>query len=141
MYANDASEKEDLFQEILLNAWKGVKNYRGDAKFTTWLYRVALNTAITAHRKSVKRPLINSVASFIEDIPAADPVTDERVKVMYTAINQLDRIDKAIVLLHLDSYSHRDIAGIMGISVNNVAVKLNRIKTKLKETTLKISTI
>ena len=137
LYMDRHSEREDLFQEITLQAWKAYGNFRGDAKFSTWLYRVALNTAITFFRKEKNRPIIYStdiVPEQSEDI--FDPI-EEQVKAMYTAIGDLSKIDKAIVMLYLEDYSYNEIGDMMGITANNVAVKMNRIKVKLKEETQK----
>ncbi len=137
LYMDRHSEREDLFQEITLQAWKAYGNFRGDAKFSTWLYRVALNTAITFFRKDKNRPIIYStdiVPEQPEDI--FDPI-EEQVKAMYTAIGDLSKIDKAIVMLYLEDYSYNEIGDMMGITANNVAVKMNRIKVKLKEETQK----
>jgi RNA polymerase sigma factor (sigma-70 family) len=141
LYMDAHADREDLFQEITLQAWKAYGNFRGDAKFSTWLYRVALNTAITFFRKEKRQPDIFST----ETIPdfrsndAYDPI-EEQVKAMYAAIGDLSKIDKAIVMLYLEDYSYNDIGDMMGITANNVAVKMNRIKTKLKESTQKYMT-
>ena len=139
LYMDMHSEREDLFQEITLQAWKAYKNFRGDAKFSTWLYRVALNTAITYFRKEKRKPDIYST-DMVPDLAEenSDPV-EEQVKAMYAAIGNLSKIDKAIVMLYLEDYSYIEIGDMMGITANNVAVKMNRIKTKLKEETKKQS--
>lgn len=139
LYMDMHSEREDLFQEITLQAWKAYKNFRGDAKFSTWLYRVALNTAITYFRKEKRKPDIYST-DMVPDLAEenSDPV-EEQVKAMYAAIGNLSKIDKAIVMLYLEDYSYIEIGDMMGITANNVAVKMNRIKTKLKEETQKQS--
>lgn len=137
LYMDRHSDREDLFQEITLQAWKAYGSFRGDAKFSTWLYRVALNTAITFFRKEKKRPAIYTSDTLPEiNEEAYDPI-EEQVKAMYAAIGELSRIDKAIVMLYLEDYSYNEIGDMMGITANNVAVKMNRIKTKLKEQTQK----
>ena len=137
LYMDRHSDREDLFQEITLQAWKAYGNFRGDAKFSTWLYRVALNTAITFFRKEKKQPAVYSadiLPEVTEDV--YDPI-EEQIKAMYAAIGELSKIDKAIVMLYLEDYSYNEIGEMMGITANNVAVKMNRIKTKLKEQTQK----
>ncbi len=134
LYMDRHSEREDLFQEITLQAWKAFKGFRGDAKFSTWLYRVALNTAITFYRKEKRSPNIYSTdlvpdTGFIEEI---NPI-EAQLKAMYTAIGELSKIDKAIVMLYLEDYAYQEIGEMIGITANNVAVKMNRIKSKLKE--------
>lgn len=137
LYMDMHSDREDLFQEITLQAWKAYGNFRGDAKFSTWLYRVSLNTAITFFRKEKKKPIIYST-DMVPDIneDSYDPI-EEQVKAMYAAIGELSKIDKAIVMLYLEEYSYIEIGEMMGITANNVAVKMSRIKTKLKEETQK----
>jgi len=130
-------DREDLFQEITLQAWKTYASFRGDAQFSTWLYRVALNTAIGFFRKGKKQPIIQ--AAPIPDTPA-DPthhLVEEQVQAMYRAIGDLSAIDKALVMLYLEDYSYQDIATVLGITPNHVAVKMNRVKAKLKEQTQK----
>jgi RNA polymerase sigma-70 factor (ECF subfamily) len=134
----DGQDKKDLFQEIVLSAWKGFANFKGDAKFSTWLYRVALNTAITFYRKEKKQLKTAVYSSYYADALAdMPPREDEQLTAMYKAIAGLSAVDKALVMLYLEDYSYNDIGDIMGISSNNVAVKMNRIKIKLKESSKK----
>lgn len=138
LYMNWQEDKEDLFQEITLQAWKAFSQFRGEAKFSTWLYRVALNTAITFFRKDKK----NAFIATVQEVPELaiqsdrDPIED-KTKAMYKAIAELSKIDKAIVMLYLEDYSYAEISEIIGITANNIAVKMNRIKVKLREATLK----
>ncbi len=135
LYMDRHSDREDLFQEITLQAWKAYGSFRGDAKFSTWLYRVALNTAITFFRKEKRKPVIYSTDVVPEqEDDVVDPLA-EQVRVMYAAIGELSKIDKAIVMLYLEDYNYNEIGEMMGITANNVAVKMNRIKTRLKEET------
>jgi RNA polymerase sigma factor (sigma-70 family) len=137
LYMDRYSDREDLFQEVTLQAWKAYGNFRGDAKFSTWLYRVALNTAITFFRKEKRQPDIYSTDAVPEQREEESSPVEEQVKAMYEAIGELSKIDKAIVMLYLEDYSYNEIGDMMGITANNVAVKMNRIKTKLKESTQK----
>ena len=131
LYMPLQQDREDLFQEILLNAWRGIRNFRGDASFATWLYRVALNTAITFYRKGKRQPATTGWTPAVS-LAEAPPVADE-LNALYQAIGELSPIDKAIVMLYLEDYSYAEIGDIMGITANNTAVKMNRIKTKLRE--------
>ncbi len=133
LYMDLHSDREDLFQEITLQAWKAYGNFRGDAKFSTWLYRVALNTAITFFRKDKKKPDIYSTDIIPEKVEESTDPLEEQVKAMYAAIGELSKIDKALVMLYLEDYSYQEIGEMMGITANNVAVKMNRIKVKLTE--------
>ncbi|MES2003409.1 MAG: RNA polymerase sigma factor [Bacteroidota bacterium] len=137
LYMDSHADREDLFQEITLQAWKAYGNFRGDAKFSTWLYRVALNTAITFFRKEKRKPDIYSTDTIPDQTEDGYDPTEEQLKAMYTAIGLLSKIDKAVVMLYLEDYSYQEIGEMMGITANNVAVKMNRIKAKLKEETQK----
>ncbi len=136
LYMQSHADREDLFQEITLQAWKAYGNFRGDSKFSTWLYRVALNTAITFFRKEKKKIEIN-----VEVLPEVSEGSfdqiEEKTKAMYLAIAELSKIDKAIVILYLGDYNYNQISEVIGITQNNIAVKMNRIKLKLKEQTKK----
>jgi len=138
LYMDNEQDKKDLFQEIVLNAWKGFRNFKGEAKLSTWLYRVALNTAITFYRKEKRKV---ETAAFKEHYATTLSDTwfkeDEQLTAMHKAIADLSKIDKGLVMLYLEDYHYQDIGDIMGISPNHVAVKMNRIKTKLKETSKK----
>lgn len=135
LYMNRYSDREDLFQEITLQAWKAYGSFRGDARFSTWLYRVALNTAITFFRKEKRRPGLQLTDSLPEQADDTHDPVEEQLRAMYAAIGELSRIDKALIMLYLEDYSYNEIGEMMGITANNVAVKMNRIKTKLKEKT------
>lgn len=137
VYMDDAADRQDLFQEITLQAWKAIKNFRGDAQFSTWLYRVALNTAITFFKKEKQRSHTTLTENFPETTEHHNPV-EEQVQAMYKAIGGLSKIDKALVMLYLDDYSYKEMAGMLGITVTNVGAKMNRIKTKLRDETKKI---
>jgi len=137
LYMKNEQDKKDLFQEIVLSAWKGFANFKGDAKFSTWLYRVALNTAITFFRKEKKQLKTVYDDYYADALPDTQLPESEQLAAMHKAIAELSDIDKALVMLYLEDYNYNDISDIMGISANNVAVKMNRIKTKLKENSKK----
>ncbi|MBL7981809.1 MAG: sigma-70 family RNA polymerase sigma factor [Flavobacteriales bacterium] len=132
LYANDADERKDLEQEVLLQAWKGFPSFRGEAKFSTWLHRVALNTILTQKRRPrlVERgeALERSAAAVHDPAPAHDDA--ERLR---QALRQLPETDRALIALHLDGFNNGEVAGILGITANHVGVKLHRIKTRLTE--------
>ncbi len=132
VYVSNTAERQDVFQEVLLQAWKSIDNFKGNAKFSTWLYRVALNTAITFYRKEKKSPIVLIDETFTDQIDEQDATKIEQSQFLYAAIAALNNIDKALVLLYLEDYSYDEIGEIMGITANNVGVKMNRIKTKLK---------
>lgn len=130
LYANNEEEKRDLYQEILFQAWRGYASFRGDSKFSTWLYRISLNTLLTAQRKTNK---IEYHESLPEEgsIDHADTLKNENARLLRQEIRKLPEVDRAIITLHLDGYANPEIAEIMGISSNNATVKLHRIKNYL----------
>lgn len=137
LYASSSSGREDLFQEIVIQLWKAFPKFRGDAKFSTWLYRVALNTAISDLRKQ-NRTVELSFPEFIPRDMAETNETEEkeeRLKQMYGAISRLSEIDRAVVMLYLEDKSYEEMEEILGISQNNLRVKMNRIKEKLRQLT------
>jgi RNA polymerase sigma-70 factor, ECF subfamily len=136
IYVLDTTDREDLFQEITLQAWKSFPTFRGQSQFSTWLYRVALNTAISFRKKERKQQFLIS-AETLPDIAATYDFTEEQFAALHKAISSLSDIEKALILLYMENLSYNDIGEILGISANNVAVKMNRIKTKLKEQTKK----
>ncbi len=131
VYENAWADREDLFQEICLQLWKSYPNFREEAKFSTWMYRVALNTAISNIRKKKNGFALESLKE--HQMPAESTVDTENSKLLYNAISKLNRIDKAIILLWLEEKNYEEIATIMGTSKSNVSVKLVRIKRKLEE--------
>lgn len=135
LYMSREDTRADLFQEILLAAWKGFSGFRGDAKFSTWLYRVALNTAVTWYRKESRVAPTDSIDKLQDQPGAPGSAEEDKMQAMQRAIAALSPIDKALVSLYLDEFDYREIGEIMGITANNVAVKMNRIKSKLKQTT------
>lgn len=132
LYMDDKEQREDLFQEITLQAWKTFAHFRGDAKFGTWLYRVALNTAITYFKKEQKQASVVFTPSLPDATDTYEPA-EEQLQALYQAISSLSKIDKALVMLYLDDYNYQDIGEMLGITANNVAVKMNRIKIRLRE--------
>lgn len=132
VYANHSVDREDLFQEICLQLWRAYPNFRSEAKFSTWMYRVALNTAISNVRKNSRQPVFETLKGN-EKVAAEDTNDAEQVKLLYRGIAQLNHIDKAIILLWLEDKSYEEIAEVLGTSRGNIEVKLVRIRKKLKE--------
>ncbi len=128
-YTKTEADRQDLFQDIVLHAWKGYPNFRHDSKFSTWLYSVALHTALFLQRKKkpVSQPLMENIPD--QHLPYKDI---EQADEMYAAINSLNEIEKSIILLYLDGYSYEEMEKITGISNGTLRVKMNRIKQKLK---------
>ena len=135
VYGHEKEHKDDLFQEIVLQLWKSFPSFRNEARITTWMYRVALNTAISHFRKEIKRPERQALSKAEFQIPDLAYSTDENENLLLLnhAIQQLTKIEKAIVMLYLEEKSYQEISEIMGITYSNVGVKLNRIKIKLEK--------
>jgi RNA polymerase sigma-70 factor (ECF subfamily) len=132
LYSNDPSDREDLFQEICLQLWRSYDGFQGQSKFSTWLYRVSLNTAISYMRK--KANWLTFGLPVPEDrIPSERAEADEDSVMLTRAISKLNRIDRALILLWLEGETYSEIAQILGISESNVSVKLVRIKRRIKE--------
>ncbi len=138
VYANGHQEREDLFQEIVMQLWRSYASFREESSFATWAYRVALNTALFSRRKASARPSATALAAEGPDAPTVptgpDPTeTKEGVQLLYGCIHELRELDRAIVLLHLEGTAHAEIAEITGLAVGNVAVRILRIKKRLRE--------
>lgn len=134
IYTNDQDSHNDLFQEITIQLWKAYPKFRGEAKFSTWMYRVALNTAITLYRKkkrSIRTQDYDDVQFKIRT-EEYDDETEQYLKLMYNAIKELNDIDKALVFLYLEDKNYAEISYTLGITEVNARVKMNRVKTKLK---------
>lgn len=132
MFSKDEDEVNDLFQEVLINLWKGLQNFRGESDVRTWLYRISLNTCISCDRKKRKRKTIPLTMNIN---PFTDSDDDSRqVQQLNRRISQLGPFDRAIILLWLENMSYEEIGEIVGISTKNVSVRLFRIKEKLKKT-------
>lgn len=131
MYAKTKADQQDLFQESLYNAWKAFPNFRHDAKFSTWLYKVALNTALYSQRKN-KSAAMNVDLEFAMQSISEQGDYDQQ-KQLHQAIDVLNDIEKSIILLYMEELSYKEIGEITGFTENNIGVKLNRIKEKLKK--------
>ena len=135
LYTNSEVEHEDLFQEISIQLWRSYKRFEGKSKFSTWMYRVGLNTAITLYRKEKKRlntqPLNEQFTAIAQEEYNAQE--DEQLEWLYQKIKDFSEIDKALVLLYLEDKRYDEIAETLGISAGNARVKMNRIKERLKK--------
>jgi len=136
LYGKSEVDKKDLFQEITIQLWRAFPTYKGTAKFSTWMYRVALNTAITSFRKGKRRRQETGLSDDVSrklTYVEYDGQTEERLKVMYVAIDKLNPVEKALVFLYLEDKPYREISETLGISEVNARVKMNRIKEKLRK--------
>jgi len=135
IYCKSQADKDDLFQDITINLWKGLASFQGNSKLSTWIYRVSLNTAISRSQKSKRNPLFytEDISETKTDKYESEEDNDYQIKALYAGIDKLKPLDKAIVLLYLEERSYDEIADIMGISTKNVSVKLVRLKRKLEK--------
>lgn len=130
LYVDNQEDKKDLYQEVLLQAWKSYNNFQGKSKFSTWLYKVTLNTTLGFKRK--ERPIEELTQQKIEQQGGVEE-KKEKYEILYLLIKQLEEIDRMLMTLHLDGYNNPEISEITGMTVNNVAVKIHRLKTKIVE--------
>ncbi len=128
-YADANQSMNDLYQEVILNLWKAYPAFRGDSKISTWIYRISLNSCLTYFRRNKK--FLQETSLVIDILQLPD--NNEDIKELYRLINNLGKIEKALVLLYLDEKSYKEISEITGLTVTNVATKLSRIKDKLKK--------
>jgi RNA polymerase sigma factor (sigma-70 family) len=129
LYRDSPEDREDLFQEMIYQLWKSFSSFEGNARVSTWIYRVALNTALAGFRKR-SVPVIYT--DTFPDLPTPENTTSVQQDQLFAALKQLSDADKAIIALYLEGMSYQEIAGIIGIDENYVGVKLNRIKNRLK---------
>lgn len=134
IYSLDQEDRKDLWQEILFQLWRSYPTFNKKSSFSTWMYRVALNTALMHQRKRKRRWF--GVSSEYEDLQKVGNHSvhhDDEVRILYKCIHDLPHIERAIMLLKLEQKSYREIAAITGFSENNVSVRIVRIKEKLKQ--------
>ena len=132
MFSHDEEEVNDLFQETLINMWKGIDSFREESKISTWIYRVALNTCLLQERKKkkeVKKVPLTMNVNFFQD----DDANAAQVRMLHQRIGKLGLVDRALVMMWLEGMSYDEIGAVMGISAQNVGVKLFRIKEQLKK--------
>jgi RNA polymerase sigma-70 factor (ECF subfamily) len=134
MYMDNYDDQQDLFQEIVCQLWKSYETFRNESQFSTWMYRVAVNTAIVFLRKEKRKVDKYEIASEnIKDDEDDSHIKESQLEHFYKAVQKLEKIDKAIIFYQLEGFSHKEIGENLGISEGNARVKLNRAKEKLKE--------
>ncbi|WP_282179890.1 RNA polymerase sigma factor [Maribacter stanieri] len=133
IYTDNKEDQEDLFQEVVYQLWKYFDSFRNDAKITTWMYRVAMNTAITYIKRKKKRPDSVPIADvIIKQAEVKDDVIEERLRLLYRHLQSLNTLEKGLIFLLLEGKSYKEIAEITGLSASNVGTKISRVKKKLK---------
>ena len=130
-FSKNTEEVNDLYQEILINLWKGFEKFRGESSLKTWIWRVSLNTCNNQERK--KKSSVQTIPLSIDiDLYNDDDAQSKQIQMLYDRINRLDVFDRAIILLWLENMNYQDIADVVGISLSNVTTRLFRIKEQLK---------
>lgn len=130
MYGSDEEQRKDLYQECMVNVWQGLRNFKGNSKLSTWLYRACINTCITCYRRNQR----HSTAISLEEastLPSSDDLRVRNLEEMYRMISRLTSVEKAIIMMWLDEKSYDEISEITGMPRNTVASRLKRIKEKL----------
>lgn len=134
MYMDNPYDQQDLFQEIVCQLWKAYGTFKGESQFSTWMYRVAVNTSIVFLRKEKRKvDKYEIVSENIREEESDAAVKENQLAHFYRAVQQLDKIEKAIIFYQLEGFSHKEIGENLGISEGNARVKLNRTKEKLRE--------
>jgi RNA polymerase sigma-70 factor (ECF subfamily) len=138
-YERDPDEREDLFQEIIINIWKSLDKFEGRSEISTWIYRIAVNTSLIHVKKSAR---INKMHTGLDEKALNIPENEDRaekisfgiqIEKLYESINKLQEVDRLIISMVLDELSYKEIAEVTGMSVNNIGVKINRIKKELSK--------
>jgi RNA polymerase sigma factor (sigma-70 family) len=133
-YCSSPADREDLVAETIAALWRSYGRFDGRSSFATWMHRIAVNVAISFYRSETRkrRGFVAAGESVLERIPAPDAETDDRLDLVRELIGRLDPLDRALMLLYLEDYSHAEIASVLGISESNVGTKIGRIKERLK---------
>jgi RNA polymerase sigma-70 factor (ECF subfamily) len=133
VYTDNLHDRQDLYQEIVYQLWKGYDSFLGKAKFSTWMYRVAMNTAISQLKKRKRQPNTLPPETLIGNASdLANPEFEERIRMLYAHIGELSILEKGIILLFLEGKKYHEIAEITGLSATNIGTRISRIKLKLK---------
>lgn len=135
IYQDDPRDQDDLMQEIILQLWVVFDSFRGESKLSSWIYRVALNTAIIFFKKQKRRPDSEQLSPTFDrqQETCANGEKEEQLAVFYKAVKRLDKVEKALIFLYMENRPYPEIAASLGITEVNMRVRLNRVKTKLKE--------
>lgn len=136
-FAKTSAEYEDLRQDALINIWRGMGQFRGEAETRTWIYRIVMNTCVSVYRKQQRNPVSNAIVK-IPEIADTDTDTREDIAWLHCLISQLTNTDRCIIIMWLDEQSYEDIASVTGLNRNTVATRLRRIRLKLAQQAKKI---
>lgn len=141
LYTTNRANQEDLMQEIAIQLYHALPSYTGEAKISTWIYRIALNVAISYLRKEQTRAKITEpiIQFTLQELGQEDSTRNQQIQQLYSAISQLKELDKAIIILYLDGEPQAEIAAILGLTLSNVSTKIGRIKEQLKTITQQLN--
>jgi RNA polymerase sigma-70 factor (ECF subfamily) len=131
VYYAGSEDQKDAFQDIILQLWKSFDTFRGEAKISTWIYRVSLNTILNKKRSDEKSISVEPMDTLHQNVCTAN--ADDNLELLYILIQSLKDIDKGIVVLYLEGYQNKEIAEILNMSTTNVATRFNRLKSELKK--------
>jgi len=137
LYTNDKDDQKDLYQDIVYQLWKSFNTFKGDAKLSTWIYRIALNTSLLFLKNKKRKGYKTSLDDLVLINENYDPVLEERLKILYAYIRELGEVDKGIVFLFLEGKKYEEISEITGMSTSNVGTRMARIKEKLNKQIIK----
>jgi len=126
LYVDEEEDKRDLYQEVLLQAWKSYPNFKRASKFSTWLYKVSLNTVFSFTKKRPKKK-----ATELKEIEVSNDTHKEDYEILYAIIKSLNKVDRMIMTLHMEGYKNKEISEIMGMSENHLNVKIHRVKNQV----------
>ena len=132
-YTDSQEDYEDYYQEVCLQIWKSRDNFKGNSKWSTWIYRISLNVCLTLLKKKDKRQMLPSEEKLAEDTVESHYFSDKYLLLLYEAIKKLSEVDRAVILLYLEEKSYQEISDIIGTSPNNIGVRITRIKSRLKK--------
>ncbi|MCE4066522.1 RNA polymerase sigma factor [Chryseobacterium gleum] len=135
IYADSVEDREDLQQEILIQLWKSYQNFKGNSEFSTWMYRVAINTAITYLKKEKQRSGNHTEVPHHFEVQQEDynPAKDRQLEIFYSAVQELNPLEKAVIFYFMEGMSHKEIGKNLGLSEGNARVKLSRTKEKIQQ--------
>lgn len=137
LYANNKEDQKDLYQDIVYQLWKAFNTFRGDAKLSTWIYRIALNTALLYLKNKKRKGYNTSLDGIVLINENYDPVLEGRLKILYAHIREFGEVDKGIVFLFLEGKKYEEISDITGMSTSNIGTRMARIKEKLNKQIIK----
>lgn len=132
-YTDSQEDYEDYYQEVCLQIWKSRNNFKGNSKWSTWIYRISLNVCLTLLKKKEKSQVLPSEDKIVENKEEAPNFSDKDLRLLYEAIKKLSEVDRAIILLYLEEKSYKEISEVIGTSPNNIGVRITRIKKRLKK--------